>query len=57
MPVSRQGKNNVTVICIPNPQIDPKMDSSIPVPMLIRVKTGEDADKLYKEITDCQAKM
>lgn len=44
----RVGKNNVMVVCIPNPPIDPKSDNKTPVKMLIRVKTSEDADALLK---------
>ncbi|XP_069576697.1 nuclear pore complex protein Nup50 isoform X1 [Brachyistius frenatus] len=47
MPCSRLGKNNVMVVCVPNPPVDDKNASS-PVPFLIRVKTSEDADELHK---------
>ncbi|XP_027710146.1 nuclear pore complex protein Nup50 isoform X2 [Vombatus ursinus] len=47
MPCSRTGKNNVLIICIPNPPISEK-NAAIPVTMLIRVKTTEDADELHK---------
>ncbi|XP_071358163.1 nuclear pore complex protein Nup50 [Trachinotus anak] len=47
MPCSRVGKNNVMVVCVPNPSVDDKNPSS-PVPLLIRVKTAEDADELHK---------
>lgn len=47
MPCSRVGKNNVMVVCVPNPPLDDKSPSS-PVPLLIRVKTAEDADELHK---------
>lgn len=46
MPCSRTGKNNVLIVCVPNPPIDEK-NSTVPVPILIRVKTSEDADKLH----------
>ncbi|KAG1654489.1 Nuclear pore complex protein Nup50 [Nymphon striatum] len=49
MPTSRMGKNNVMIACVPNPPIGAN-DSSEPIPMLIRVKTGEDADKLLENI-------
>jgi len=53
-PASRQGKNNVTVVCVPNPPMSSKPDeaSDKPVPMLIRVKTGEDADELLEKIDE-----
>ncbi|XP_070710126.1 nuclear pore complex protein Nup50 isoform X2 [Pempheris klunzingeri] len=49
MPCSRVGKNNVMVVCVPNPVVDDKNPSS-PVPLLIRVKTAEDADELHKTL-------
>ncbi|KAM4747287.1 nuclear pore complex protein Nup50 [Rhinophrynus dorsalis] len=47
MPCSRTGKNNVMIVCVPNPPIDEK-NPTVPVTMLIRVKTTEDADELHK---------
>lgn len=47
MPCSRLGKNNVMVVCVPNPPVDDKNPSS-PIPLLIRVKTADDADELHK---------
>ncbi|KAF0883198.1 NUP50 protein, partial [Crocuta crocuta] len=47
MPCTRTGKNNVLIVCVPNPPIDEK-NATVPVTMLIRVKTGEDADELHK---------
>lgn len=47
MPCSRVGKNNVVVVCVPNPIIDDK-NPTTPVTLLIRVKTAEDADELHK---------
>ncbi|CAH1786397.1 unnamed protein product [Owenia fusiformis] len=52
MPVKRQGKNNVTLMCVPNPPLDPKADDTSVVPMLIRVKTGEDADEMCEKINE-----
>ncbi|KAJ6668498.1 hypothetical protein lerEdw1_011980, partial [Lerista edwardsae] len=46
MPCTRTGKNNVLIVCVPNPPVDEK-NSTVPVPILIRVKTTEDADKLH----------
>lgn len=46
MPCTRTGKNNVLIVCVPNPPVDEKNATS-PVTMLIRVKTGEDADELH----------
>ncbi|XP_066275096.1 nuclear pore complex protein Nup50-like [Branchiostoma lanceolatum] len=51
MPVSRQGKNNVALVCVPNPPLDEKSDP-VATPMLIRVKTGEAADELCKQLSD-----
>ncbi|XP_053243573.1 nuclear pore complex protein Nup50 isoform X1 [Podarcis raffonei] len=47
MPCSRTGKNNVLIVCVPNPPIDEK-NATVPVPILIRVKTSQDADELHK---------
>merc|ERR1712181_175218 len=49
IPVERVGKNNVMVICIPNPPIDLKADPK-PTTFLIRVKTSEEADELKEKM-------
>lgn len=54
VPCSRTGKNNVMVVCVPNPPVDDK-NPSTPVPMLIRVKTAEDADELHKLLQEKKA--
>lgn len=54
MPCSRTGKNNVMVVCVPNPPVDDK-NPTTPVPMLIRIKTGEDADELHKLMLEKRA--
>ncbi|XP_029901948.1 nuclear pore complex protein Nup50 [Myripristis murdjan] len=54
MPCSRMGKNNVMVVCVPNPPIDDKNPTN-PVPLLIRVKTAEDADELHKILEEKKA--
>lgn len=51
MPCSRTGKNNVLIVCIPNPPIDEK-NATVPVPVLIRVKTSEDADELHNILAE-----
>jgi len=56
MPTTRVGKNNVMIVCVPNPPIDPKEDSSEPCPMLLRVKTTEDADELLAKIDELKDK-
>ncbi|KAF6199626.1 hypothetical protein GE061_005924 [Apolygus lucorum] len=45
LPTKRLGKNNVMVVCVPLPGNDPK-----PLPVLLKVKTKEEADKLFDEI-------
>jgi len=55
MPTQRTGKNNVVVICVPNPPVDPKAPSG-PTTMLIRVKTAEDADELLAKINELKEK-
>ncbi|XP_004453487.2 nuclear pore complex protein Nup50 [Dasypus novemcinctus] len=47
MPCTRTGKNNVLIVCVPNPPIDEK-NATAPVTMLVRVKTSEDAEELHK---------
>ncbi|KAK7471733.1 hypothetical protein BaRGS_00035615 [Batillaria attramentaria] len=54
LPTKKQGKNNVFLVCVPNPPINQKDDSSAPVPMLIRVKTSEDADELLAKLEECK---
>ncbi|ELU06618.1 hypothetical protein CAPTEDRAFT_220122 [Capitella teleta] len=56
IPMSRQGKNNVTMICVPNPPLEEKDKeaSSKPVSMLIRVKTSEDADELLEKLKEAK---
>lgn len=44
IPAQRMGKNNVMMVCIPSPDVEK------PTPMLIRVKTGEEADELLATI-------
>lgn len=45
LPCSRMGKNNVMIVCVPTPESKPP-----PVPVLVRVKTGEEADDLLATI-------
>ena len=54
MPTQRMGKNNVMMACVPNPPLDPKKTEAetSPVPLLIRVKTGDDADELLQQIDE-----
>lgn len=52
IPTTRVGKNNVMLVCVPNPPVDPKADTSAPCPMLIRVKTGDDADELKAKLDE-----
>uniref|UniRef100_A0A673HCZ4 Nuclear pore complex protein Nup50 n=1 Tax=Sinocyclocheilus rhinocerous TaxID=307959 RepID=A0A673HCZ4_9TELE len=54
MPCSRTGKNNMMVVCVPNPPVDDK-NPSTPVPVLIRVKTAEDADELHRILQEKKA--
>jgi len=56
MPTTRVGKNNVMLVCVPNPPVDPKADSSVPCPMLIRVKATEDADDLKAKLDEFKDK-
>ncbi|CAH1371336.1 unnamed protein product [Tenebrio molitor] len=45
IPMQRMGKKDVMMVCIPNPDMKPP-----PVPMLIRVKSAEDADELLQSL-------
>lgn len=51
LPCSRVGKNNVMLVCVPNPAIDDKSPESA-IPLLIRVKTEEDANELLNILQD-----
>ncbi|KAH3877588.1 nuclear pore complex protein Nup50-like [Dreissena polymorpha] len=51
MPMSRQGKNNVSLMCVVSPPI-PKMAADKPIPMLIRVKSSEEADELLEKMKE-----
>lgn len=44
LPVKRMGKNNVMLFCLPTPETDK------PTSLLLRVKTGEEADELLEAI-------
>lgn len=49
LPMSKTGKNNILLVCVPNPPLDAKKaDSKEAIPMLIKVKTSEDADELLE---------
>jgi hypothetical protein len=39
-------------MCIPSPPVDPKMDSTKAIMILLRVKTSEDADELYEKMME-----
>lgn len=45
IPTQRMGKNNVMLVCIPTPDAKPP-----PTPILIRVKTSEEADELLETL-------
>lgn len=49
----RIGKNNVMLVCIPNPPIDPKTPPA-PTPMLLRVKTDTEADELLAKLNEAK---
>ena len=52
IPVSRQGSNNVSLMCVPT--ITQGSDDKTPICMLIRVKTSDMADELFSHITKCK---
>uniref|UniRef100_A0A182PVT8 RanBD1 domain-containing protein n=1 Tax=Anopheles epiroticus TaxID=199890 RepID=A0A182PVT8_9DIPT len=45
VPLQRLGKNNVMMICLPTPDAKPP-----PTSVLLRVKTGEEADELHETL-------
>ena len=52
-PITRSGKNNVILMCVPNPPLYSKPsegDNNKPATYLIRVKTAEDADELFSQL-------
>lgn len=52
-PITRSGKNNLMLLSVPNPPLFSKPaegDNSKPATYLIRVKTSEDADELFKQM-------
>ncbi|XP_060074071.1 nuclear pore complex protein Nup50-like [Ylistrum balloti] len=51
LPLNRQGKNNVSLMCVPNPPLDSKEEPKATA-MLIRVKTAEDADTLFEKMKE-----
>lgn len=50
IPTQRLGKNNVMMVCIPTPDHEPP-----PTPVLIRVKTSEEADELLETLNKFKA--
>ena len=52
IPTNLQGKNNVSLTCVPNPPIDNKQYNTKPICMLIRVKTEDDAKELLKQLNE-----
>ncbi|XP_003747574.1 nuclear pore complex protein Nup50 [Galendromus occidentalis] len=56
MPVSRMKNNNVAIICVPNPPLNPnpKQDDEAPAPtmFLIKVKSKEDAAELHDKLVE-----
>ncbi|XP_055585690.1 nuclear pore complex protein Nup50 [Uranotaenia lowii] len=46
IPLQRMGKNNVMMVCLPVPESKPP-----PTPVLLRVKTTEEADELFETLS------
>jgi len=55
IPTCRVGKNNVNLVCIPHPPLNPKVPSTEPVTFLLRVKDEAEADQLLEKLE--QSKM
>ncbi|GFG31105.1 hypothetical protein Cfor_04604 [Coptotermes formosanus] len=47
LPIQRMGSNNVMLVCVPTPDVKPP-----PVPLLIRLKTGDDADEVFNKLKE-----
>jgi len=47
LPLRRMGSNNVMLVCVPTPDVEPP-----PVPLLIRLKTGDDADEVFNKLKE-----
>lgn len=47
--IQKMGTNNVMVVCLPTPDSKPP-----PVPVLIRVKTSDDCDRVIKKLEECK---
>jgi nuclear pore complex protein Nup50 len=45
LPVKRMNKNTIMLICLPMPESVPP-----PIPVLLRVKTGETGDELFESL-------
>ena len=57
MPLSRSGKNNVLMMCIPNPPLNDKaIKADTAVSILLRVKTSDDADELLEKLKQAKDK-
>lgn len=49
MQLKKQGKKDVSFVCIPNPPVSKDNENKL-IPMLLRVKTPEEADELLEEL-------
>ena len=59
LPVAKVGKNNVSVMSVPNPPVflkETEGDNTKPLNYLIRVKNSDEADDLMKQINDNKIK-
>ena len=54
IPVSRSGKNMVTMICVPSPPFEAKGDPTAVGKLLLKVKTSEDADELLTKLEEAK---
>ncbi|XP_022241338.1 nuclear pore complex protein Nup50-like isoform X2 [Limulus polyphemus] len=50
VPIKKVGKNNVLIVCNPNPPMDIKSSNTETITFLIRVKTSEEADELLLKL-------
>ncbi|KAK3612495.1 hypothetical protein CHS0354_024465 [Potamilus streckersoni] len=52
IPFKKQGKNNISFVCVPNPPINHKEPKQQPTSMLLKVKTEDEANELLQKLNE-----
>ncbi|KAL3843236.1 hypothetical protein ACJMK2_021180 [Sinanodonta woodiana] len=52
IPFKKQGKNNISFVCVPNPPINLKEPKQQPTSMLLKVKTEDEANELLDKLNE-----